>query len=486
MHNNQTIADKFNRIKTSQKDNLNFSNIYNKKINAIPLIKPNINTTTKNLYNQNNNLYNFFKPQTKGLLNNLREIHNITSTKYMPKIEYKERPIPPYQQYEHLNLNKKSISSIEHINMNFITKNIADDEVILEELIQPPSQIIYNELNKATIKCSDTIAMNITTKNKTDDNIDVYSLKTKHIHNIIHIYQEKYVYRFPTGLGDFIRSCFFIIQFCKQNSFNYEIAINHPIALCLKNYANKYVQNSKTSIMLNNSVSMFPDANWDSTIFDSNSYITNFKLRDISIQQYVNYLNGLQVVNNSVFSYNIFFPYYKITSDETNTLSKIFEPTDKMNELINVTLNNMNFAKKKYNIIHIRSGDTYLKQNSSNYHLNDEYINVMTNEIGNIILKNPNIKWLLISDNNEIKQIIHKLYPNIHLINFKITHLGDGELLDYESVQNTMLDFFLMAYSAFIYSFTVYSHGSGFSYWCSKIYNIPYKCKYIQTQNENK
>lgn len=36
-----------------------------------------------------------------------------------------------------------------------------------------------------------------------------------------------------------------------------------------------------------------------------------------------------------------------------------------------------------------------------------------------------------------------------------------------------------MSNSCAIYSLTTYTHGSGFSYWCSKMYGIPYKCKYI-------
>ena len=68
---------------------------------------------------------------------------------------------------------------------------------------------------------------------------DINKLKKKKIHKIYHVYQEKYSENlFPTGLGDFIRSCFFIIQFCNKYKFHYEIIINHPISQFLKNHSN--------------------------------------------------------------------------------------------------------------------------------------------------------------------------------------------------------------------------------------------------------
>jgi hypothetical protein len=37
-----------------------------------------------------------------------------------------------------------------------------------------------------------------------------------------------------------------------------------------------------------------------------------------------------------------------------------------------------------------------------------------------------------------------------------------------------------MTYSKYIYSFSVYDHGSGFSKWCATTYNIPYICYSLQ------
>ena len=52
-------------------------------------------------------------------------------------------------------------------------------------------------------------------------------------------------------------------------------------------------------------------------------------------------------------------------------------------------------------------------------------------------------------------------------------------VLEEEKVKNTIIDFYLLSLSNSINSYSSYEHGSGFSYWCAKTYDIPYSCKYI-------
>ena len=149
-----------------------------------------------------------------------------------------------------------------------------------------------------------------------------------------------------------------------------------------------------------------------------------------------------------------------------------------MKSYVDETLKHIGFTSKKYIIIHVRSGDVYLKNETKIFDTN--YFKVIKNEIFQIIKNNSeNNDFLLIADNNEIKYLICEQFSNIKTFYKNITHLGEGSELEREKVKNTLLDFYLMANSASIFSSTVYPHGSGFSYWCSKIYNIPHKCKYI-------
>jgi hypothetical protein len=75
--------------------------------------------------------------------------------------------------------------------------------------------------------------------------------------------------------------------------------------------------------------------------------------------------------------------------------------------------------------------------------------------------------------------LLNNIFPNIKFLIHDITHIGEGTRLQENKVKNTMIDFFLMANSSSIFSLTSYTHGTGFSYWCSKIFNIPYECKIV-------
>ena len=59
------------------------------------------------------------------------------------------------------------------------------------------------------------------------------------IKKIINVYQEKYLNRNSTGLGDFIRGSIFLLQYCKLYNIECEISLkNHNIYKFLNNYNN--------------------------------------------------------------------------------------------------------------------------------------------------------------------------------------------------------------------------------------------------------
>ena len=68
---------------------------------------------------------------------------------------------------------------------------------------------------------------------------------------------------------------------------------------------------------------------------------------------------------------------------------------------------------------------------------------------------------------------------NIKTIFNEITHLGEGVVSSLSSIENTIIEFYLISLSNNIYSMSIYEHGSGFSKWCAETYNIPYICKFI-------
>jgi hypothetical protein len=229
---------------------------------------------------------------------------------------------------------------------------------------------------------------------------------------------------------------------------------------------------------------MFTECNWSKSIFDNKNYIEQFLLIKQKFNLFIDYLCSLPVINNSVFTYNILFPYDEISLEECDKMCSLFEPSREIIEKTDEHLSNLKLIKKQFIVLHIRSGDSYLKNNNKIF--DSLYLETIKNEIIEIIFKaklsmvdNKNVDILLIADNNEIKLLLNDEFPNIKFLVYNITHIGEGVDLETEKVKNTMVDFYLMSYASAIYSLTAYPHGSGFSYWCSKMYGIPYKCKYI-------
>ena len=118
-------------------------------------------------------------------------------------------------------------------------------------------------------------------------------------------------------------------------------------------------------------------------------------------------------------------------------------------------------------------------------HFQDKYIYKLVNnirmDVGKYIMscKGKHTDILLIADNNIIKKKLTDYFPNFKIFMKPITHFGEGVVLEEEKVKNTLLDFYLLSFANYIMSYSCYEHGSGFSYWCAKTYNIPYFCKYI-------
>jgi len=434
---NKFNRKKFQKMEFQQMELNRLQNIHKKPNVYIPIIKHEL--IPNNIDTPNIDIKPSIKPSIRPTI---YKFNNVTSTKFninlsrenhidkIPKISFKEVPIPHYSQTDKFDLNtiKSNISS--PINMDIF----ASDKVI---------------------------------------DADINLIKKKGIHKIIHVYQQKYKSDIhPTGFGDFIRGCFFIIQFCSKFNFDYDIMINHPISKFFKNFP------SDNSIPFSNNILMFTESNFDKCVYDDENYIQNYKLIEETFQRYLNHLYNLPVIDNSVFSYNILFPYHNITSEMCDKMRVLFEPSNEISDKINEILSSLQLVKNRFSVLHIRSGDSYLINKKTKF--DPLYFQTITDEITQLLANNNNSNILLIADNNIIKVLLNQIFPNIKFLIHDITHIGEGVQLQEEKVKNTMIDFFLMANSASIFSLTSYTHGTGFSYWCSRIYNIPYQSKFIK------
>ena len=348
----------------------------------------------------------------------------------------------------------------------------------------------YN--NDISIKLKDTSSIKIemlafsfiakTFKNvysEMDDNtplpFNVDRIRKRGIQIINHVYQSKYEYgkENSSGLGDFLRGCYFILEFCETYNFQLKIIFNNCISkfLLIETHDLERFDNVLKGIKVcrNNNFREFVVKNND---------IIKDQLKDNHniMSEFVDYVAKLPQYSGNVFTYCYAFPINEIPEKNKEYMRKFLEPTNEMQLTINQTLHDLNISSKQYIVIHIRAGDSYLKEEKDTF--TNGYIHNLINNIKNVL--NIDDNYLLIADSNDVKKIIQNYFPNFKTLMNPITHFGEGVVLEEEKVKNTMIDFYLLSHSKSIFSYSVNKHGSGFSYWCAKTFNIPYVCKYVQ------
>jgi hypothetical protein len=438
--NNEALANAFNRKQTRDKEVARLNNFYtNRPSKVIPF---HVKREKDSLREEegllkNPEIFTFGGIRTSATIDLNMNHHLETNIVSTPVITYKELDIPIFSEHDKFDLN--SIGNKIHVSV-------------------PMNVFIGDEYNMG----------------------DVNRLKKKKVQKINHIYKKSYAFGVnATGFGDFVRSCFYIIQFCKKYGFQYEFFIHHPVALFLEKFYKGFQMYRGKSDTFLRSISMFSPSNLKDTIFNrANNDITDFVLSGKVEGEFIDYLCGLKMVNNSVYSYNTLFPYDDINEVEKREISELLRPNEEMRLYLQETLDSFKLVRKKYVIFHIRSGDKYLKNETKVF--DSLYLNTIYSDIRSIMEKRGGgSDYFLIGDNNEVKYLICQKFSIIKTSYKEITHLGEGIDLEREKVKNTMLDFYLIANAAAIFSYTVYPHGTGFSYWCAKVYDVPYTCKYI-------
>jgi hypothetical protein len=326
-------------------------------------------------------------------------------------------------------------------------------------------QTFSNKLHNNNNNNNDnTNVNNAINNNSTTKTID-FSILNK-INTIHFVYKQSYKNKFVTGFGDFLRGCYFILEFCQKFKLTPNIIILHPINAFLKNKSNSNAfQNN-----IYDTIEFFEYINYSNNVNCTyNTDTTNL------YNEMFAYLNRQPIYNNQLFLYTICYPTTAITQPNKKIIQKIIEPTDEIHYLINNILKNLQLVKKQFIIIHIRSGDQFL--NKTDKKMTHDYKNKIINSINQFIDKNEN--YLLIADNILVKSILARNFPFIKTYFKNITHLGENANLDYENMKNTMIDFFIISYAKQIYSISSYDHGSGFSRWSAFTHDVPYQCVQI-------
>lgn len=307
-------------------------------------------------------------------------------------------------------------------------------------------------------------------------NVDrIHNKGVKIIHNV---YQPKYSKGEinGTGLGDFIRGSYFLLEFCEKYHFEPRIIFNNCISNFLLPIKKSFNLEQIQPLLAN--INMFHSNNFkEYNILENNTILEpNLDLENI-MADFVEYIMNEPLYNGHTFIYCIPYPLKNISEKSKAYMRSILNPVDKIKIIVQQTLHQVGLNFKNYIVFHIRSGDAYLKTDNKIFY--QKYLDKIKIEVELYMAINGYNNYLVIADNNDIKLFLKKEFPQIKIILKEITHFGEGVVLEEDKVKNTLIDFYLLSFANKIVSFSAYKHGSGFSFWCAKTFDIPYISKYI-------
>lgn len=286
------------------------------------------------------------------------------------------------------------------------------------------------------------------------------SFSNKKLKKIVNVYQVSYKNEGGNGFGDYLRGSLCLNQICKLLNLEFDMNMENNL---IKNF---FVKNTSfeniTGIDYNN-IERYMDDNF--------SGIKNNKQLTHSEDFFIKYIKMLNSVSSETFyTYSNAFPIIDIigNSNKQFVWSKI-SPNEQMKNNVKLRLQKLNLTPKTYSIIHIRCGDTYLVDKSQ---IDNTFSKNVINVVSQLI--KPGHNYLVLSDNNVMKVVLKKKFPNfIVQINNEITHTCNKNTTS-QGIMYSLLDFYTMMYANNIIALSVYGHGSGFSKWSSVIHNIPY------------
>ena len=289
--------------------------------------------------------------------------------------------------YTHkINFLKKSNNISQHENVNnIISKQVNNKKKLLYNFTVNYGSNIrnmnYEYITDKTLNKS----------NDTDILVTKLNSKIKIINNV---YKTNFKNAESSGFGDFIRGCFFLLEFCENNKLIVDFHIyDSNLKLYLKNIINKPNINDNIA----SEIDRFMLPNYELSNVNG---VIGYKNNSIYDDEFINYLNNTKYYSKNIFINTINFPSNNISKKHVDIMKYILEPINSLKVEINNLLKDLELVEKTFTTYHLRLGDEYL--NDQNNNIEESIIDKLLDKI----TINEDDNYLIISDSVFIKDLL--------------------------------------------------------------------------------
>lgn len=271
------------------------------------------------------------------------------------------------------------------------------------------------------------------------------------------------------GLGDFIRGCVYLYGHCKSRGLDFDFDLSkHPI--------NKYIS---SNCDIEYDVGDI-DCLYNKAVEHKRAFLSRIKRLTEGVLSYTK-------DDETKLIYSNFHYYVQSGRDMINAMNSM-PPLSRgcrnwfkdninfdsaVNKAVDETLFKNNLKIGQFNIVHFRIGD----QNSFGDKNNSENYFKICSEHCSEISKKSNLPLVILSDSNELKEYLNGLDSNNHVFHLESQHTqsepaqsGLDLSISEDGVFYVAFDAKLLTLAKKVYSYSVYTHGSGFVFWLCKIF----------------
>jgi len=284
-------------------------------------------------------------------------------------------------------------------------------------------------------------------------------LRNRRLEKIIGVYQLEFAGFKASGLGDFIRGSFTMMQMIrllnKYTSANIQYDMdfrNHPMGkylVCNAGLEKPPFYSELTNMHLNTLMVKQDEADLG----------YQHLLREII--EFVNRSGG-PTVHGFVCRDDVF---EEILQSERDLIRTRMIPTPEMDSYIANTLVELGISGS-YAVLHVRlSDDTCFPPIPIGQALIDNVVSAVNAAVGDM-------QYILISNSDQVKTAFAG-HPTIRSKTTGICHIGQNATQTDQQTKDTLLDYFIMSRASQIHAFSTYDR-TGFSLECSKVYSVPY------------